>query len=90
MGIFVRNMRTFKCCTDCIKNGFRDAISCDEWKNTADLERCVSLFCPITDIETPHGDLIDRDKLLYYDYPLDNLYQVELADAVIPEEVLDV
>lgn len=33
-----------------------------------------------------HGDLIDRDKLLYYDYPLDNLYQVELADAVIPEE----
>lgn len=33
-----------------------------------------------------HGDLIDRDKLLYYDYPLDNLYQVELADAVIPDE----
>ena len=40
------------------------------WSTSVDIPDYVSLGCKVSEIPTPHGDLIDRDKLIQLFLPI--------------------
>ena len=62
MSVIVKNMEMPKTCNDC---GLRDSFDC--WITDSYIEARFSKRnedCPLVEIPTPHGDLVDRNKLL--------------------------
>ena len=62
MSVIVKNMKMPKTCNDC---GLRDSFDC--WITDSYIEARFSKRnddCPLVEIPTPHGDLVDRNKLL--------------------------
>lgn len=102
MSVIVRGMDMPKNCSDCPLN--YDQMSCSVtgtgwWSDTMvlmDFDSCKERLhnCPLIDIPTPHGRLIDADKLNVYDIsPTYDFYvmgvteeDIELADTVIEAE----
>lgn len=66
MGVYIRNMMMPNNCMECMRSGLRSAIGCTEWKylSAGLFESRRANTCPLVEIETPHGDLIDRDDFL--------------------------
>ena len=72
MGVYIKGMKMPKCCQDCPLN--YDQMACIVtgtrwWSDTivlmdfdSDKERLYD--CPLTEIKTPYGRLVDADKLL--------------------------
>lgn len=65
MSVLIKGMQIPKTCLECIKSGFRTAIHCAEWSEiSAGLrEHTRSLSCPLEEVPTPHGNLIDEEYL---------------------------
>jgi hypothetical protein len=70
MSLLIKGMKMPKCCSDCAF--YQDDMypACkflwddfDNYRHPA-IERDKN--CPLSEIPTPHGDLIDRDDLLAY------------------------
>ena len=62
MSVLVRGMAMQKTCNDC---GLRDSFDC--WITDSYIESRFSKRndnCPLVEIPTPHGDLVDRNELL--------------------------
>ena len=57
MSVLIKGMDMPKNCRKC-------RIECDEWHHIANTEEGRSPTCPLVEVPTPHGDLIDRDKLI--------------------------
>ena len=60
--VIVKGMEMPKTCNDC---GLRDSFDC--WITDSYIEARFSKRnedCPLVEIPTPHGDLVDRNKLL--------------------------
>ncbi|MBQ3285416.1 MAG: hypothetical protein IJH40_07220 [Ruminococcus sp.] len=70
--ILIKDMDMPKSCEDCVfcqvvPNSL-DVYFCYADKNNRHVRRGYNekpSFCPLAEISTPHGDLIDRDDLLY-------------------------
>lgn len=102
MSVIVRGMEMPKSCSDCPLN--YDQMACDVtgtrwWSDTmvlmgfdSDKERLYD--CPLVEIPTPHGRLIDADKLDIHDVSPAYGFcvmgvteeDIELADTVIEAE----
>ena len=62
MSILIKGMEMPRTCNDC---GLRDSFDC--WITDSYIEARFSKRnedCPLVEISTPHGDLVDRNKLL--------------------------
>ena len=85
MSILIRGMRFPKTCDECL-------INCGHSMLYIGITDRRSPNCPLVEIPTPHGDLVDRDKLLAeYDRqhkgPAGGARRImEQADAVIEAE----
>lgn len=62
MSVILKDMEMPICCYDCAL----DKPVCEEWVHMSyrDFGEKRSPTCPLVEIPTPHGDLIDRDKLI--------------------------
>ena len=70
MSLLIEGMDMPKNCKDCPcreygKFSYEPDWCCLNRKNIVNAET-ISPNCPLSDIPTPHGDLIDRDDLLAY------------------------
>lgn len=87
MGIYIRGMTKAKNCSEC---HFFHIESFQKWCCITEREDifldAIPEWCPLTEIKTPHGDLIDRQKLLednkHLEYPTDEKYRRDRAWAV--------
>lgn len=63
MGVFVRGMEMPTCCVDCdLHNPFSETPYCRRLLQVIPLEGRME-NCPLVEVPTPHGRLIDADKL---------------------------
>lgn len=95
VSIIIRNMEMP---TDCRECPLQYYVSCcgQTWCRACDAKladdfKTILLegrpeWCPLVEIKTPHGDLIDRQKLLednkHLEYPTDGKYRADRAWAV--------
>lgn len=67
--ILIKDMETPHCCVVCpFKEMYHDGLLC----NATNPHKYIPKFlhkryekCPLVEVSTPHGELIDRDDLLY-------------------------
>lgn len=61
MSVLIKGLEMPETCLECIKSGFRTAIHCAEWTEiSAGLrEHTRSLSCPLEEVPTPHGRLVE-------------------------------
>ena len=72
MSILIKDMKMPKCCSDCLLN--YDQMACAVtgtrwWSDKVVLMNFESekerLYdCPLVEVNIPHGDLVDKDKLM--------------------------
>lgn len=74
MSILIKGMDMPKCCDRCPCNGYDDMVGlyCRFWfapvsEPTYKDEDGPAAGCPLVEIPTPHGRLIDADELQAYD-----------------------
>lgn len=95
MSILIKGMEMPKNCNEC-KFGTWSNLHQTAACKRHDFEPCFkdhsreymekrADFCPLVEVPTPHGDLIDADKLRE-DYPMENLYMIDNAPTVIEAE----
>lgn len=99
MGVYVKGMKMPKECEYCgfcrfyPENGnvwcnAKNIILKTKWKepNWTHLDVKRPEWCPLVEVAEPHGDLIDRQKLLednkHLEYPTDEKYRRDRAWAV--------
>ena len=60
MSVLINNMEMPKNCDEC------DIHACKLWLRMTIRQRIEGKhpFCPIIEIKTPHGDLVDREELI--------------------------
>ena len=65
MSILVKGMKMPETCVECCEIGLRSAIKCERWKALSAGLRKVEreMFCPLVEVPTPHGSLIEREAL---------------------------
>lgn len=74
MSVLIKGMEMPKCCKDCFgckadlfsDNGIACVVYLCQFTRTATGEEGVLDICPLIEVPTPHGDLIDLDEI---DYP---------------------
>lgn len=79
MSVLIKGMEMPLCCQQCPLCG-------DEGRFCMAARRCIPIvgridWCPLVEVPTPHGRLIDRDKLTGEQYKEGNLMVVEM-DAI--------
>ena len=86
MGVYIANMEKPKECGDC---NFVQAF----WDDKRWLFRClvtdkIAKDCPLIEIPTPHGRLIDRDDIYIgrWDIDSDLAEQIQNAPTILEEE----
>lgn len=103
MGVYIRDMKKPDCCYGCwALNDDGDYPRCritDECRGfTFNTRERVMDECPLIEVKTPHGDLIDRNKLYkgieenyWYNYfdEIDVRMIVNDASAIIDAEYND-
>lgn len=62
MGVYIKGMEMPQCCGDC-HIGFCKQIGCELYIGFDNYATSRHPNCPLGDVSTPHGDLIDRDAL---------------------------
>jgi hypothetical protein len=81
MGVYIKGMEMPHDCDSCKVS---DILDCTLWKPMDIGERHPE--CPLVEVPTPHGDLIDRQKLLednkHLEYPTNEKYRRDRALAV--------
>ncbi len=86
MSVLIKQFKFPKCCYSCPISDYSDELYCNL------VDSVVTEFvtrrhpdCPLVDVPTPHGDLIDRQKLLednkHLEYPIDGKYRKDRAWA---------
>ena len=83
MSVLLKGIKKPKDCDSC---GFDDVVNCHLWKIMDSGE--IHPECPIVEVKTPHGRLIDAEKLKNeyphdtdWDYPVNtNCYVCESID----------
>ena len=60
MSVLVKGIKKPKDCDSC---GFDDVVNCHLWKIMDSGE--IHPECPIVEVKTPHGDLIDKDNICF-------------------------
>lgn len=58
MSVLIKGMNMPNVCGVC---EIADAIKCDGWKHVRSVMLDRNKHCPLVEVSTPHGDLIDRD-----------------------------
>lgn len=58
MSILIKGMDMPNVCGQC---KIAEAIQCDGWKYVRSIKLDRWRHCPLVEVQTPHGDLIDRD-----------------------------
>ena len=81
MGVYIKGMEMPHDCDSCKVS---DILDCTLWKPMDIGEKHPE--CPLVEVPTPHGDLIDRQKLLddnkHLEYPTNEKYRRDRAWAV--------
>ena len=81
MSVLIKEMKMPHDCDSCKVS---DILDCTLWKPMDIGERHPE--CPLVEVPTPHGDLIDRQKLLednkHLEYPTNEKYRRDRAWAV--------
>lgn len=87
MSVLIRGMQIQDNCKECRMRtdyDFCSAMPKEFCGYTNDIRRPD--WCPLVEIKTPHGDLIDRQKLIednkHLEYPTDGKYRRDRAWAV--------
>lgn len=57
MSVLIKGMEMPKCCDDCL-------ISCEHSMLYVGYKNTRSVNCPLVEIKTPHGYLIDKNELI--------------------------
>jgi len=78
MGVYIKGMKMPKECGECpLYSSIDDVCQFDQTDTCYDKKR--PLWCPLVEVSEPHGDLIDRQKLLednkHLEYPTNELYR---------------
>lgn len=96
MSVMIRGMEIPKCCDVCIFSDWSNlhqTAACKICKYDPCFDKFSkeyltkrANFCPLVEVPTPHGDLIDRQKLLednkHLEYPTNEKYRRDRAWAV--------
>lgn len=66
MGVYIKGMKMPETCIECMNSGLRTIIRCTEWTEiSAGLrENHRATSCHLTEVQEPHGNLIDADALV--------------------------
>ena len=93
MSVIIKGMKMPKSCKDCPcreypKFSFESNWCCLNQKTISDV-RVISPNCPLIEIPTPRGRLIDENELLRHKYGFSQTARViiKTTDAVIEAEV---
>lgn len=84
MGVYIKGMKMPHDCDSCKVS---DILDCTLWKPMDIGERHPE--CPLVEVPTPHGRLIDEDEITAYSYLERNDEEVESLDefpTVIEQE----
>lgn len=92
MSILIRGMEMPKNCKKCMFADFDDVefdyeLYCAISKKYADLDACdhpLGWICSLTEVKEPHGDLVDKDKLIqeFMDSDLDHLQRDDWKEVI--------
>lgn len=63
MSILIKGMDMPNVCGVC---KLADAIECDRWKHVRSVMLDRHKYCPLAEVSTPHGDLIDREEYKHF------------------------
>lgn len=81
MSILIKGMDMPKCCCDCLLYDSAGFCASDPTREFEDYNHKRPDDCPLSEMPTPHGDLIDRDYLL-------NHSKVLFNDTVINQQTV--
>ena len=91
MSILIKGMEMPKCCRECPCIEYSAFSSNSDWccLNKADIhdKTVVSSDCPLVEIPSKHGDLIDRDSLQKQSHVIEE-YHPELQRQGMPKKVI--
>lgn len=90
MSVLIKDMEMPKTCWDCACSNYyyhTDEAMCDITDETLDYilwKRERRSDCPLIEVPTPHGDLVDRDKLMtdVIDSDLDHLQRDDWKEVI--------
>ena len=65
LGVYIKNFNIPECCYQCFDTGFAYAIGCYKWADMKYKDRYEGRArgCPLVEVKTPHGDLVDHEAL---------------------------
>ena len=88
MGVYVKGMEMPESCRECPFT-YWDGVTGERWCDRI-IAPCNKVDCPLVEVPTPHGHLIDGAELVYkLEYvgeQDDAIYYAELAPTVIEAE----
>ena len=83
MSVLIKNMKMPKNCDEC---NIRDIHLCKLWMRMTISQRIEGkhLDCPLVEVKEPHGDLVDKDKLMQevIDSDLDHLQRDDWKEVI--------
>lgn len=97
MGIYIKGMEMPKSCTECFLYRYDDRLRNEEERHIC-LRKCWARlvrpteerqgYCPLLEVNTPHGKLIDADEMarIYHAGSFDVTKVAKKMNAVIEEE----
>lgn len=68
MSLLIKGLHKPINCRECRAIGYDKLAHCSKWWELHFEES----DCPLVEVPTPHGDLIDRNKIDYCDYDIEN------------------
>ena len=81
MSVLIKGIKKPKDCDSC---GFDDVVNCHLWKIMDSGE--IHPECPIVEVKTPHGRLIDADKLFLPQEDIGSKIALSYAPTVVDAE----
>lgn len=65
LGVYIKNFNIPECCYQCFNTEFAYAIGCYKWADMKYKARYEGRAkdCPLVEVKTPHGDLVDHEAL---------------------------
>ena len=83
MSVLIKNMEMPKNCDEC---NIRDIHLCKLWMGMTISQRIEGKHpdCPLVEVKEPHGDLVDKDKLMqeFMDSDLDHLQRDDWKEVI--------
>ena len=65
LGVYIKSFNIPECCYQCFNTEFACAIGCHKWTDMEYKDRYEGRAkdCPLVEVKTPHGDLVDHEAL---------------------------